>query len=99
PAYVHLRPRIDRMLFVERHAFVEGIEALLDALARGLEPEALLRLAGERLHALLQPESCDVYAVEDAAFVRVFSVARIGAPRMIAPDADMLAVLARQPAV
>ena len=62
PGYRWLSPRIERVLFHERHALRTGIEALLRELATAAGPEQLLTLVGERLDALLSPHSCLIYA-------------------------------------
>ncbi len=71
PAHRRLRPRIDQAFFADRYAWERGFEQLLDELSRCTRPDELIRLAGTRLHALLRPESCVIYARSGAAFTPV----------------------------
>jgi hypothetical protein len=63
-----LRPRIERRFFAERHALERGVASLLDELAACDDPERLLRLAAERLDALLQPATLALYARTEERF-------------------------------
>ncbi|MGH7787692.1 MAG: hypothetical protein ACRERC_12540, partial [Candidatus Binatia bacterium] len=62
PANRVLRPRVERLLFSERHALRAGVEALLRDLATAAGPEQLLTLVGQRLDALVRPRACVIYA-------------------------------------
>ncbi len=101
PAYTYLRPRVDRMLFVERYALEQSIEDLLDALEGPPDPDSLLRFAGQRLYDLLRPESCGLYALREGTFVRVLGLPGGGtrAPDTVGRDDEVLGVLARQAAI
>ena len=62
PAQRVVRPRIDRLLFPQRLALEQGFEHLLAAISGCADMQALTRLVGERLDALLQPVAAVVYA-------------------------------------
>jgi hypothetical protein len=62
PVAQRLRPRIDRIFFGERLALEHGTADLLRSLAGTDDCDALLKVAGEELHRLLQPRACAVYA-------------------------------------
>jgi class 3 adenylate cyclase len=89
PVHRYLRPRIDRRLFAARHARMLGFERLLDEIGRCATVEELTRLPGERLDALLEPESIAIYAREETVFTPIF-VRGANAPPAF--DADSLLV-------
>ncbi len=94
PAQRLLRPRLERLLFRERHALHTGIEALLRALAAAPGADALFTLAGERLAALLRPRACVIYAPLGAQLVPLVApVATRGAPRPLPVAAELAAAL------
>src|SRR5262249_18475894 len=62
PGQRFLQPRIERVLFRERHALRAGVDALLHQLGEAGDPDELFTLVGERLDALLRPQSCRIYA-------------------------------------
>lgn len=66
-----LEPRIERVLFRERHAFRTGVEGLLRELSSAADRSALLALACARLDELLAPRSCGIWAPADADLVPV----------------------------
>jgi class 3 adenylate cyclase len=72
PASRLLSPRIERVLFHERHALRAGVRDLLGELAAAPGPDRLLTLVGERLDALVRPRACVIYAPLDDEFVPVF---------------------------
>jgi hypothetical protein len=73
PAHSFLWPRIDRRMFAERNRRMLGFERLLDEIGScGSAPE-LVRLASERVDALLEPESIAVYARGDGHFTPVLA--------------------------
>jgi class 3 adenylate cyclase len=80
PAHQRLRPRIDRLLFKERHALEGGIADLLGVLSACGDARTLTQRVGERLHALLRPETCVVYARAGDAFTPVFVAGRAVPP-------------------
>ncbi len=71
PGQRYLRPQIERWFFAERYALERGVEQLLRDLSRCEEPQALLTLTGERLEALVRPESCVIYGRAGAAYAPV----------------------------
>jgi hypothetical protein len=76
PGQRYLRPRVERLLFAERHALEQGVEDLLRALSSSAGPQALLTVAGERLNALLRPECCVIYGRAGDAYAPVFAQGR-----------------------
>jgi hypothetical protein len=62
PVHGYLWPRIDRRMFAERHRRMLRFAGLLDEIGSYASAEDLLRLTGERLEALLEPESIVIYA-------------------------------------
>ena len=95
PVHRFLRPRIDRRLFVARHARTLGFERLLDEIGSCASVEDLTRLPGERLDALLEPESIATYAREEAAFTPVFVRGR-GAPPAFETRSPLVTTLERR---
>ncbi len=80
-----LRPRLDRWLFAERAAVEQGLGRLVDELARCTSAEEMMRRVGERIDALLRPESMVTYARDETAFTPVFVRAH-AAPAAFAAD-------------
>jgi hypothetical protein len=76
PAHSLLWPSIDRRMFAERHQRMLGFARLLDEIGSYASVEELLRLTGERVDALLQPESIAVYARTDGNFTSVLARGR-----------------------
>jgi GAF domain-containing protein len=76
PAHSFLWPRIDRRMFAERHQRMLGFARLLDEIGDYASVPELVRMAGERIDALLEPESIAVYARTDAHLVPVFTRGR-----------------------
>jgi class 3 adenylate cyclase len=72
PAHRRLRPQIERVFFKERYTLERGVAQLLDDLGTCDGPEELLNLTGERLDALLRPESCVIYARADPVYAPAF---------------------------
>ncbi len=75
-----LEPWLDRRLFPERIRFERGARALRDELAGCEKPAQLFGALGERLEALLTPESLVVYGRSDDAFAPLFESARAVVP-------------------
>jgi hypothetical protein len=71
PVHGYLWPRIDRRMFAERNRRMLGFARLLDEIGSFSSVQELLRLAGERVDALLEPESIAVYARVDGHFTPV----------------------------
>lgn len=95
PGHSILRPRIERLLFRERHALRTGVEALLRQLAGAAGPEQLLTLVGERLDALVRPRACAIYAPLGNDFAPVFvrGIANDEALPTLPADAAAIAAL------
>jgi class 3 adenylate cyclase len=72
PAQRLLRPSIDRTLFPDRHALAGGMARLVEDLAGCRDPGSLTRLVGERLDALVRPESCVIYTRSADAYRPLF---------------------------
>jgi class 3 adenylate cyclase len=90
-----LRPHVERWLFRERHALRAGVEHLLQDLSAAGGPEHLLTLAGERLHMLVRPQACVIYAPLGERFTPVFarSTEPRGGPLPLSADAAALVAL------
>jgi class 3 adenylate cyclase len=95
PAHQRLRPRIDRLFFEERYALGHGIADLLGELSACSDARALTRRVGERIHGLLRPESCVVYARAGAAFTPIFVAGR-GVPPAFEAESALAATLLRR---
>jgi class 3 adenylate cyclase len=91
-----LRPRLERVMFRERHALRAGVEDLLRELAAADGAEELLTLVGERLDALLRPQACVIYAPLGDGLAPVFARGseRYGGPPMLSAEAT--AIVARR---
>lgn len=85
PGHRLLQPRIERVVFRERHALRAGVDVLLWELAEAARPEQLLTLVGERLDALVRPASCVIYVPLGDGFSPVF-VRGVEAPPVLAVD-------------
>jgi class 3 adenylate cyclase len=73
PAQRYFRPRLERLVFRERHELRAGFDRLLAALSTCTTPRELLTLAGERLDALVRPEVCRIYGATDEGYVLTFA--------------------------
>ena len=91
PAHRLLRPWIDRRMFAERHQRTLGFERLLDEIGGYASVEELVRLAAERIDALLEPTSIAVYTRDGSSFVPLFVRGRATPPAI---DNDSLLVRA-----
>lgn len=83
-----LRPQIERLFFAERHALERGIEGLLRELSSCETPSALLTLAGERLDALLRPDSCVIYGQTPLGYAPLF-VRGLSLPPSFGPQSTL----------
>ena len=94
PGHRWLRPRMERLLFRERHALRAGVENLLSDLAAAAGPEQLLTLVGERLDVQVRPRTCVIYAPLGDGFASIFAhgIEEHGTPPALA--ADNAAILA-----
>ena len=88
-----LQPRIERLLFRERHALEVGVAVLRGDLARAEKPEEVLEHLGQRLAALLRPDGIAIYGRADHVFAPVFARGRAIAPAFDATG-PLAAVLA-----
>ncbi len=95
PVHRALRPRIDRRMFAARHERLRGFERLLEEIGRCTSVEELVRLPGERMDALLEPESIATYGREDTVFTPVFVRGR-GALPAFATDSVLVRSLERR---
>jgi len=94
PGRNFVAPRIEPVLFRERHALHTGVEDLLHDLAAADGPEALLTLAGRRLDALVRPQACLIYAPLGPRFTPVFARSeRPDGPETLPADAATVAAL------
>jgi len=95
PGQRFLQPRIERVLFRERHALRAGVDALLHQLGEAGDPDELFTLVGERLDALVRPQSCLIYAPLGESFSPVFTsgAGAPGGPPSIATDSALIAAL------
>src|SRR5207249_9356136 len=66
PGQRYLRPQIERLFFANRYRLERGVDQLLRELSVCAGPQTLLTLVGERLGALLEPESCVIYGLAGA---------------------------------
>ena len=96
PAERFLRPRIDRFFFRERAALKQGIGTLLHELSTCETEAAAFARAGQRLDALLSPESCVLYGRDGERYTAMFARAATTTPA-IAADSPLVAVLRRRP--
>jgi class 3 adenylate cyclase len=80
PCHRWLGPRVEGVFFPERQALSQGMDALLRELASCRSPRHLAQLAGERLDALLRPESCAIYARDGEMFSPILVRGRMAAP-------------------
>ncbi len=94
-----LQPRIERVLFRERHALRAGVEELLHDLAAVSDPDRLLTLIGERLDALVRPRACVIYAALGDGYIPVFARSIDGDGDPPALPAEAVAVARRTDAL
>jgi len=95
PAQRRVERVVQRWLFVERHALEEGARVLSEALGRCTEPGELLTVFGERLAALLRPESIVIYGRSGDAYAPVFQRGR-AVPPAFAAAGPLVRRLARE---
>jgi class 3 adenylate cyclase len=91
-AHGRLRPWLDRRLFGPRVSVEEGLAQLIVELARCRSAQELTELSGERLDALLRPESLVFYARAESAFAPVFARGR-AVPPAIDSDGPLAKIL------
>lgn len=94
-ARARLEPWLERRLFPERERFERGAQTLRSELAESEKPAHLFRTLGERLEALLEPDSVVIYGRGEQVFAPLY-----GSGRAIVPsfDADGVLVLALEQA-
>jgi hypothetical protein len=95
PAQRRLRPRLDRIFFAERHALESSASSLLRELSTCGGPQELFTRTGNRLDALLRPDSCVIYARAKHGFVPVF-VHGHAVPSEHDADDPLIAVIRRR---
>jgi class 3 adenylate cyclase len=95
PGQRFLQPRIERVLFRERHALRAGVDTLLHELGEAADPDQLFTLVGQRLNALVRPKSCLIYAPLGEFFAPVFTSGDHGpgGPPSLATDSALIAAL------
>ncbi|MBW2314903.1 MAG: adenylate/guanylate cyclase domain-containing protein [Deltaproteobacteria bacterium] len=92
PADRRLRPLIERAFFRERYALARGVEALHAELSLCATPQELLLRAGERLQALIAPESCVIYAQAGESFAPSYVHGRV-VPSAVDGRSELIAAL------
>jgi hypothetical protein len=80
PGQAYLRPHIDRIFFAERFALKQGVDDLLRTLTACADQHELFSRIGERLGALLRPESCVIYACSGTLYVSLFVKGSVAPP-------------------
>lgn len=73
PGQRYLRLRIERLFFTNRYVVEQGVRGLLQQLSQCTDSSTLLKLAGERLDVLWQPESCVIYRREHDSYHPLFT--------------------------
>jgi signal transduction histidine kinase len=68
PARRRIAPQIDRLFFPDRYGLAHGIKELLADLSRCERLEELALRTGDRLYAVLRPETCVIYVRTEQAF-------------------------------
>lgn len=87
-----LRPRIERLFFAERHALDAGVHDLVLQLRDAPDVESLVRDMANRLHRLVRPRACVVYARGDGGYTPL--IAHGGSvPPHLALDGPLMATL------
>ena len=66
-----LQPRVDRLFFADHLALEQGVARLLEELVRPTSVAELAGLLGDRLAALLRPDSLAIYAREQSGFAPI----------------------------
>jgi class 3 adenylate cyclase len=95
PAQRYVQPRVERLLFPDRWAVGAGMAGLLTELSACKTPQELTRVAGERIDALLGPETCVIYGAvpqEREVFAPVFVRGR-AVPPAFEPSDPLVATL------
>jgi hypothetical protein len=93
PAHSYLWPRIDRRMFAERNRRMLGFARLLDEIGSYDSVQELVRMTGERVDALLEPESIAVYARRDGVFTPLLARGRAGPRSSFEPGSPLVRVL------
>ena len=80
PAQRHVQPRVERLLFPDRWSIGDGMAGLLAELSTCKTPQELTQLAGERIDALLGPETCVIYGAIQPERQSSRRSSRVGVP-------------------
>ena len=80
PAHRALRPRLEQLLFRERHALERGIGRLQRDLDGCEKPEEVFDLLTTRLEELLRPDTVALYGLVDEVFAPLVARGRAIAP-------------------
>lgn len=91
-AHRQLRPRIERLFFAERYALDGGVHDLVQTLHDAPDVEALVRDMADRLHRLVRPSVCVVYARGEGSYTPLV-VHGGSAPPRLALGGPLLATL------
>lgn len=73
PTHQWLRPQVDRLFFIERHALENGVAELLVGLAATGDAAGLNQHVGEELCRLLRPDVCVVYVRDGESYSPAFA--------------------------
>jgi class 3 adenylate cyclase len=87
-----LRPRIERLFFAERYALDGGVHDLVLQLRDAPDVECLVRDMADRLHRLVRPSACVVYARGDGGYIPLLAHGGSVPPRL-ALDGPLMATL------
>jgi class 3 adenylate cyclase len=91
-AHRQLRPRIERLFFAERYALDAGVHDLVRELRAAPDLETLVRQMADRLHGLVRPSTCAVYARGDHAYTPLAAHGR-AVPPALALESPLMATL------
>jgi hypothetical protein len=94
PLERRLRPRVERVLFAERHRVERGLELLLAELPGQDDPKELLQHAQAGLERLLRPESSLLYLRNGPRFEAISVRGQVAVPSFDSED-PLVAVLRR----
>ena len=87
-----LRPRIERLFFTERYALDGGVHDLVVELRAAPDLETLVRQMADRLHRLVRPSACAVYARGATAYTPLVAHGR-AVPPALALESPLMATL------
>jgi hypothetical protein len=93
PAHRFLWPRIDQRMFAERSRRMLGFARLIDDIGSYASAPELVRMAGERINALLEPESIAAYARNEGQFTPVLTRGSTNRESSFEADSPLVRVL------